>query len=219
MTSQPSSPGSAVLLSADLAGSFSSMDEETARAEIYGLLAAMYYAPPSPDLIGQLRVAATEAPAAGGYLEEPWRELVAAARELSDSAIQAEFNTLFGGVGKPEVYLYGSHYLSGFLNEKPLARLRTVLTGLGLARDDAMSETEDHLAYLCEVMRYLIAGTDVTVSNLTQQMQFFSEQIQPWSGQLCDALAQHPKARFYAALANFTRAFLSVEAQGFDMLP
>jgi TorA maturation chaperone TorD len=68
-------------------------------------------------------------------------------------------------------------------------------------------------------MRYLIAGTDVTVSNLTQQMQFFSEQIQPWSGHLCDALSQHPKARFYAALANFTRAFMSVEAQGFDMLP
>ena len=50
-------------------------------------------------------------------------------------------------------------------------------------------------------------------------MQFFSEQIQPWSGQLCDVLSQHPKARFYAALANFTRAFMSVEAQGFDMLP
>jgi TorA maturation chaperone TorD len=219
MTSQPPSSDSASLLSADLAGSSSSLDEETARAEIYGLLAALYYAPPTPDLMAQLRVAATEAPAAGGYLEEPWRELVGAARELTDAAVQAEFNTLFGGVGKPEVYLYGSHYLSGFLNEKPLARLRTVLTGLGLARDEAMSETEDHLAYLCEVMRYLIAGTDVTVSNLTQQMQFFSEQIQPWSGQLCDVLSQHPKARFYAALANFTRAFMSVEAQGFDMLP
>ena len=76
---------------------------------------------------------------------------------------------LFGGVGKPEVYLFGSHYLSGFLNEKPLARLRTDLAALGLARDEAMPETEDHIAYLCEVMRYLIAGDEVAIANLARQ--------------------------------------------------
>jgi len=138
----------------------SALDEETARAELYGLLAQLYYAPPAPELLANLRVAATEAPAAGGFLEEPWRALVGVARALPDDAIADEYNALFGGVGKPEVYLYGSHYLSGFLNEKPLARLRTELTSLGLARDEAMSDTEDHIAYLCEVMRYLIAGDD-----------------------------------------------------------
>lgn len=196
----------------------SALDEETARAEVYGLLAALYYAAPSPELLAQLRVAATEAPAAGGFLEEPWRALVGAAREWSDDAIVVEYDALFGGVGKPEVYLYGSHYLSGFLNEKPLAALRADLAALGLARDDAMSETEDHVACLCEVMRYLIAGDDVSVANLTQQQKFFSTHIQPWTARLCDTLAAHPKARFYAALGEFTRAFLSVEAQGFDML-
>lgn len=196
----------------------SSLDEETARAELYGLLAALFYAPPEGELLAQMRVAATEAPAAGGFLEEPWRELVASARSLTDQAIQAEYNALFGGVGKPEIYLFGSHYMSGFLNEKSLARLRTALQTLGLARDEAMSETEDHLAYLCEVMRYLIAGEDVTVSNLTQQLLFFSEQIQPWVSKMCDVIEQHPKAKFYAALARFTNAFLGVEAQGFDML-
>jgi len=196
----------------------SALDEETARSELYGLLAQIYYAPPASELLANLRVTATVAPAAGAFLEEPWRALVAQARALTDAQIAAEFDALFGGVGKPEVYLYASHYLSGFLNEKPLARLRTELTRLGLARDEAMSETEDHIAYLCEVMRYLIAGYDVAVANLTQQQAFFAAQIQPWVNALCDALAAHPKARFYAAVAELTRAFMQVEAQGFDML-
>jgi TorA maturation chaperone TorD len=196
----------------------SALDEETARAELYGLLAQLFYAPPTPELLANLRVAATEAPAAGGFLEEPWRTLVGVARALSDDAIADEYNALFGGVGKPEVYLYGSHYLSGFLNEKPLARLRTELTSLGLARDEAMSDTEDHIAYLCEVMRYLIAGDDVAVANLARQQSFFSVHLQPWAVPLCDAIARHPKARFYAAVAELARAFVSVEAQGFDML-
>ena len=196
----------------------SALDEETARAEVYGLLAALFYAPPTADVLALLRVAATEAPTAGGFLQEPWRELVAASRRLSDGDIQAEYNALFGGVGKPEIYLFGSHYLSGFLNEKPLALLRTDLARLGLARDEAMSETEDHIAYLCEVMRYLIAADDVAVANLTAQRQFYSDHLQPWVLQLCDAMDSNPKARFYAAISGFTRSFLSVETQGFDML-
>jgi TorA maturation chaperone TorD len=196
----------------------SALDEETARAEVYGLLAALYYAPPAADMLAQIRAAATEAPAAGGFLQEPWRDLVAAARTSADATIRDEYNTLFMGMGKPEVYLFGSHYLSGFLNEKPLAALRGDLARLGLARDEAMSETEDHVAYLCEVMRYLIAGDDAAVANLTAQRKFFADHFQPWVPGLCDAIAAHPKARFYAALAEFTRAFSSVETQGFDML-
>jgi TorA maturation chaperone TorD len=204
-------------LSLNLAGS-SALDEETARAELYGLLAQLYYARPAPDTLAALRVAVTEAPAAGGFLQEPWQQLVGAARAQDDEAIAAEFDRLFGGVGKPEVFLYGSHYLSGFLNEKPLVRLRSDLAALGLARGEAMPETEDHVAYLCEVMRYLIAGDDVAVCNLTAQRNFFATHLQPWILQLCDALQGQPAAHFYAALAQFTRAFVAVEAQGFDML-
>ena len=196
----------------------SALDEETARAEVYGLLAALYYAPPSAELLAQLRVAVTEAPASGAFLEESWRQFVGRARELDDAAVAEEYEALFGGLGKPEVYLFGSHHLSGFLNEKPLAQLRGDLAALGLTRDESMPETEDHIAYLCEVMRYLIAGDDVAVSNLTRQRDFFATHLQPWVMALCDALEAHPKARFYGALAGFTRAFFSVEAQGFDML-
>lgn len=194
------------------------LDEETARAELYGLLALLYYAAPSADLMAQLRVAVTDAPAAGAFLEEPWRNLVAVARDMDDAQVVQEYNTLFGGMGKPEVYLYGSHFLSGFLNERPLAALRNDLARLGLQRDEAMPETEDHIAYLCEVMRFLIAGDDVAVANLTRQRQFFAAHLQPWVQTLCDDITRHPKARFYAALAGLTQGFMQVEVQGFDML-
>jgi TorA maturation chaperone TorD len=196
----------------------SALDEETARAEIYGLLAQLYYAAPTPELLAALRVAVTDAPTQGAFLEEPWRALVGVARTLDERAIADEYDTLFGGIGKPEVYLFGSHYLSGYLNEKSLARLRDTLAELGLGRDEAMPETEDHIAYVCEVMRYLIAGDDVAVANLTKQREFFGAYVQSWVNDMCDALGAHPKANFYAVLANFTRAFVSVEAQGFDML-
>jgi TorA maturation chaperone TorD len=193
-------------------------DEETARAEIYGLLSTLYYAAPTPELLAQLRVAVTEAPDSGSFLEAPWSAVIAASRELTDAQIAGEWNSMFGGVGKPEVYLFGSFYLSGFLNEKPLARLRETLIQYGLERDGAMYETEDHIAYVCEVMRYLIAGDDVTVSNLTNQKSFFGDHLQPWVGSMCDTLVANPRAKFYAALAEFTRSFMSVESQGFDLL-
>ena len=196
----------------------STLDEETARAEIYGVLAALFYAAPTPALLESLRLAVTEAPAAGALLEASWTELVATARAMSVQEVGDEYDALFGGVGKPEVYLFGSHYLSGFLNEKPLAALRTELAELGLTRGDTMAETEDHYAYLCEVMRYLIAGDDVAVANLTRQREFFTRHLLPWAQQMCETVSAHPKARFYKSLAGFTQTFTSVEAQGFDML-
>jgi TorA maturation chaperone TorD len=197
----------------------SALDEETARAELYGVISELFYLPWRPELLAQLRLAPTESPEAGGFLEEPWRQLVGVAREMDDAAIEREYHTLFGGVGKPAVYLYASHYLSGFLNEKPLAQLRHDLAALGLTRDDTtMFDTEDHVSYVLEVMRFLVAGDDVAVSNLTQQSRFFGAHVQSWLPAMCDAVQAHPDARFYAVLAALTRAFVSVEAQGFDLM-
>ena len=64
----------------------------------------------------------------------------------------------------------------------------------------------------------LILSFDVAVANLTRQQAFFAAHVQPWVLRMCDALQAHPKARFYAAVAGLTRAFVAVEAQGFDML-
>ena len=196
----------------------SALDEEVARAEMYGLLATLYYQPPDTELLAQLQAAVTEAPEQGGFLEVPWRELVAQARAMTAPQIAQEFDALFGGVGKPEVYLFGSHYLSGFLNEKPLVQLRDDLAALGLSRSEQMPETEDHLAYLLEVMRYLIAGDDVAVCNLSRQAEFFSRHLQPWLMAMAEAVMAHPRAVFYARLAALTQSFASVEAQGFDLL-
>lgn len=199
---------------------FASRDqgEELARAELYGLLARLWLAPPDEALLAQFRVAVTEAPVPGGYLEAPWHDLVAAMRTTTAQQAAAEYDTLFGGVGKPEVFLYGSYYLSGFLNEKPLAALRSDLAALGLTRDTDRGETEDHIAYGFEVMRYLIAGDDALVCTLEQQRRFFRAHLQPWVERLCDAVDAQPAAAIWRAVAAPTRSFMQVEAQAFDML-
>jgi len=193
-------------------------DDELARAEVYGLLAHLFYAPPTPALHEQLRAAETAAPVPGAFLETGWRALVAAARRLPTDAVRDEFDALFVAIGKPEVFLYGSYYIAGALNEKPLAALRHDLHALGLERPPTVHETEDHFASLCEVMRYLITGDDLAVSNLASQQRFFDAHLRGWTEALCDALVQHPRADFYRALALFTRDFLAVETQAFDLL-
>ena len=134
-------------------------------------------------------------------------------------AIEREHHALFGGVGKPDIDLFGSVYQAGFLNERPLADLRDELAELGLQPNpDAAVATEDHIAYLFEVMRFLIAGDDVAVCNLTRQQAFFNRHLQAWVDALCQAIEDHPKAAFYAAVAGLTRAFMAIERQAFDLL-
>ncbi len=198
--------------------SFADDTEELERAELYGLLARLWLKPPDADLLAQFQVAVTEAPQAGGLLEAPWQTLVGALRAHSLAATAAEHEALFHGVGKPEVFAYGSFYLTGFLNEKPLAALRHDLDDLGLSRDEQALETEDHIAYGFEVMRYLIAGDDMAVCNLEHQRRFFRSHLQPWVDAFCVAVQAHPRAQVYATLAGFTQAFVQVETQAFDML-
>ena len=192
--------------------------EELARAEVYGLLASLFHAPPSPELYGRLRVAVTEAPARGAFLETSWSELVAASRRLPLAEVGDEYVALFQGMGKPEVFLYGSYFIAGHLNEKPLVDLRRDLGALGLERPTEVLETEDHIAGLCEVMRYLIAGDAAGVSKLAAQQRFFDRHLRTWNEALWDTIAAHPRAAFYGAVAGFARDFFAVEAQGFDLL-
>lgn len=192
--------------------------EEIARAELYGVLARLWLAPPDVELMEQFRVAVTQASEPGALLEAPWQALVGALRATTPAAAAVEHEALFHGVGKPEIFAYASFHLTGFLNEKPLARLREDLAALGLARDEGALETEDHVAYLFEVMRYLIAGDDVALCNLEQQRRFFRAHIQTWIDGLCQAVIEHPRADTWRALAQFTREFMRVETQGFDLL-
>ena len=192
--------------------------EELARAEVYGLLAALFYAAPTAELYAQLQVAPTEAPAPGAFLESSWMNVVAGSRRLELGAVADEYAALFEGIGKPEVFLYGSYYTAGHLNEKPLVELRDALGALGLERPASVEETEDHIASLCEVMRYLIAGEDLAVSNLAKQQVFFNDHMRRWVDSMADAIAAHPRADFYRAVALFAHDFFAVEGQGFDLL-
>lgn len=199
---------------------FASADdsEELARAELYGLLARLWHAPPDAELLQQFAQAVTQTPQPDGFLQAPWETLVGALRATSPQAAAEAFDALFGGVGKPEVFAFGSYHLAGFLNEQPLARLRQDLAVLGLSRDEQDAFTEDHIAFEFEVMRWLIAGDDVALCNLERQRSFFRSHLQPWVETLCDQVAAHPRAQWLAALADFTRAFVQVETQAFDMI-
>jgi TorA maturation chaperone TorD len=191
--------------------------EETARADLYGLLAALFYAPPPAELLAAIAAPASSAEEGDGVLQQAWRDLAAACRRADVGALRELYESLFIGVGKPELMLYGSYYLSGFLMEKPLAALRADLDRLGLQRDEQVPESEDHIATLCEVMRYLIASDDALHANLATQKQFFATHLQPWVISMCDAILAYPQAGFYAAVAQLAKSFFEVEMQAFDM--
>ncbi|NMM27731.1 MAG: molecular chaperone [Glaciimonas sp.] len=188
--------------------------EETARADLYGLLATLFYAPPSQTLIDTIGSAKSEG---DGVLEHAWAELVLACKNAKAEEAREEYDQLFISTGKPEVMLYGSYYLSGFLMEKPLAALRTDLAELGLERVASVTESEDHIASLCEVMRYLIDSDDALMTNLAAQKTFFTAHMQAWVLDACAAINASRHAKLYAAVANLARTFFEVEMQAFDM--
>lgn len=188
--------------------------EEAARAGLYGLLATLFYAPPAQDLMDEIAAARDEGE---GILHQAWLQLADVCAQADAGRVREEYDSLFIGTGKPELMLYGSYYLSGFLMEKPLAALRSDLANLGLERDASMPESEDHIAALCEVMRYLISSGDPFHASITTQKGFFSAHMQPWVGTMCDQVMQHPQADFYSSVAALAKAFFDVEMQAFDM--
>jgi TorA maturation chaperone TorD len=133
-------------------------------------------------------------------------------------AWQDEFDLNFISVGRPNIILNGSFYMAGYLNERPLVEIRRALDTFGLESADEISETEDHISAVCEVMRYLIAGDDVEVSNLTNERVFFNDHIRPWYEDLCAAIEEIPEMRLYHSVAALTREFLDIESQSFDMI-
>ncbi|QDZ29275.1 molecular chaperone [Noviherbaspirillum sp. UKPF54] len=188
--------------------------EEIARAELYALLARLFYGPPAQDLLDAI----AQAPSSGdGVLQRTWNDLAATCGEAQAEKVRDEYESLFIGVGKPEIMLYASFYLSGFLMEKPLAALRSDLDALRLQRSDSMPESEDHIAAVCDVMRYLILSEDAEQSSLDTQKRFFGTHLQPWAGEMCDVIMQHPQAVFYSEVARLAKHFFEVETQAFDM--
>jgi TorA maturation chaperone TorD len=195
------------------------LPEDLARADLYGLIARLFHLAPDQALLDQVAATADHQDAADtAPLARAWMDVIEVAKNNPAKAWQDEFDLNFISVGKPNVVLNGSFYMAGHLNEKPLVNIRKALEEFGLEAAEEITETEDHLSALCEVMRYLIAGDDVGVSNLTNQRVFFNAHIRPWYDDLCDAIEGIPEMHLYHPVAVLTREFLAIEGQGFDMI-
>jgi TorA maturation chaperone TorD len=195
------------------------LPEDLARADLYGLIARFFHLPPDQTLLDQIAASADQQDAADqAPLAKAWMDVVEVAKNKPAKAWQEEFDLNFISVGKPNVVLNASFYMAGHLNEKPLVNIRKALEEFGLESAEEITETEDHLSALCEVMRYLIAGDDVEISNLTNQRVFFNTHIRPWYDDLCDGIEAIPEMHLYHPVAALTREFLAIEGQGFDMI-
>jgi len=195
------------------------LPEDLARADLYGLIARFFQMPPDQELLNQIAATAEQQDFADeAPLAKVWMDVVEVAKNNPAKAWHDEFDLNFISVGKPNIVLNGSFYMAGHLNEKPLINIRKALAEFGLEAAEEVTETEDHISALCEVMRYLIAGDDVEVSNLTNQRVFFNEHIRPWYDELCNAIEDIPEMHLYHPIAALTREFLAIEGQGFDMI-
>jgi TorA maturation chaperone TorD len=188
--------------------------EEVARANFYGLLARLFYAPPDAQLLRTLG-AATGIEAEAGGIDEAWEGLSRAAGEADPEAVRDEYDSVFVGTGKSPVTLYTCAYSIRFASEAPLAELRGELAALGLARRGDAAEPEDHIAALCDTMRHLIA---VQKREPAEQSAFFKRWIGPAAAPLCDAIEADPTTSFYKAVARFAKAFFDIEQNAFEML-
>lgn len=191
-------------------------EEDRARADHYALLARLFFAPPDAALLAALVQSGRSLGGEASMLSRVWTELAEAAAAADPGAVADEFAALFVSISKPVVMLNGSWYITGFLQEEPLAELRDDLAELGLGRRQGVTETEDHIAALAEVLRHLVL-TGPDEAGLARQQHFFGSHVAPWYAQLADSLAAAPGANFYLKVGSLLRAFLDIEREAFDM--
>jgi TorA maturation chaperone TorD len=180
---------------------------DTARAQEYALLAVLLARPPETALLKRLaRLRGDETP-----LGHAHSALAQAASRVNAKAVEREYFNLFIGVGRGEILPYGSYYLTGFLNERPLMRLREDLRRLGIERAEGQSEPEDHAAILCDIMAGLIGAR--LSAPLDAQETILERHLAPWIGQMFADLEQAGAADFYRHVGTVGRIFLEVEVE------
>lgn len=189
--------------------------EDRARADLYALVASLFYAPPGAALLRML----AEADEIVGEddsvpLAEAWAQLQRACAAIDEEAVQEEYDTLLIGVGKAPVPPYTGAFAETGRGEAQLVELRAFLAARGLGRQAAVSEPEDHIAALCEVMRHMIA---VQRAGVDEQRDFFARFMDPGALRLCDAVVAATQANFYKSVAGFARAFFELERVAFEM--
>lgn len=188
-------------------------EAEGLRANVYAILAQFLTRAPDAAMLSE---------AAGWQGDDtPFGEavnrLADACRNADPQALREEYETLFIGVGRGELLPYASYYLTGFLHEKPLARLRQSLRGIGAERDPSVREPEDHIAALMDVMVGLIHGTFPGASGLAAQKTFFTDHIESWAPYFFKDLENAKTATLYRHVGSVGREFLEIEKAAFAM--
>lgn len=184
---------------------------DVARAQEYALLAALLSAPPDTALLERIaNLRDDETP-----LGVVHAGLAEAAKDASAGDLEREFFDLFIGIGRGELLPYGSYYLTGFLNERPLARLRGDLLALGIERADGQSEPEDHAATLCEIMAGLAGG--VFAVSAEAQQRFFEGHLAPWIHRFFTDLEMADAGGFYRSVGAVGRVFIGIEMEAFTL--
>ncbi len=183
------------------------------RADLYGLLAALLSDPPDATTLGHLASLSGDQSPIGQSVTA----LSKVAAQTEPRAAEREYNALFIGIGRGELVPYASYYLTGFLNEKPLAVLRGHMRQLGIARSDATRDPEDHVASLCEMMAGLIRGDYGTRLSVADQEAFFNTHIAPWAGHFFADLEGASGSLLYAPVGAMGRAFMDIEIEAFRM--
>ncbi len=186
-------------------------DEDRARAQIYQLLAVLLSSPLSDELLkGLASLQGDDTPLGSAY-----KNLAALAQRTTAVDAEQEFNNLFIGVGRGELLPYASYYLTGFLNEKPLADLRTDLMTRGVKVSDDVKEPEDHIGTLCEIMAGIITGEFACDSDVSSQKAFFDAHMAKWAALFFTDLEEAQSSVLYAPVGSLGRAFMAVEADAF----
>jgi TorA maturation chaperone TorD len=184
---------------------------DAARAQEYALLATLLAGPPDARLLTRLaRLEGDDTP-----LGQAHRALAHAAATAVVQDIEREHFNLFVGVGRGELMPYGSYYLTGFLYERPLARLRHDLDTLGIERAEGNAEPEDHAATLCEIMA-AVAGGRFPATKAAER-DLFEKHIEPWFARFFADLENASGAQFYRAVGALGRVFIDIETEAFAL--
>jgi TorA maturation chaperone TorD len=190
-------------------------DVDAARAQEYALLATLLVRAPDRDLLTRLaRLKADASPLGLAHAR-----LAEAAGAADAGRVEREYFDLFLGVGRGELLPYGSYYLTGFLHERPLARLRGDLADLGVTRAEDQGEPEDHIAILCEVMAGLAGRKFANPADNRHRVeqQFFDKHLAPWARRFFSDLERAEAADFYRAVAAVGATFIDIETEGFAL--
>jgi TorA maturation chaperone TorD len=189
------------------------LEEDRLRADLYDYLGVLLAGPPNQGLLDQTARLSGDDTDLGTAIAA----LSRIARHTQEPAVEREFNALFIGLGRGELLPYASYYLTGFLNEKPLAALRRDMAARGMTRAPNVYEPEDNIASLMEMMAGLITGRFGKPASLAEQKTFYNKHIGPWAGHFFTDLEAAKNSVLYASVGAVGRVFMEIEAQGFRM--